>query len=68
MNEERLQAMQRRMIRNMTTLGISMIAAGPIAWFFAPLGFALGPAFVVFGILSVVRASQLRSNITSSRR
>ena len=63
MSESRLIEMQRRMIWNLTTLGFGMIAAGPLAWFFAPMGFVLGPVFLVLGILSLIRASMLRDKI-----
>jgi hypothetical protein len=53
--------MERRMVRNMITLGIGMIAAGPIMWFFMPFGFVFGTASFVLGILSIVRASTLAS-------
>jgi hypothetical protein len=61
MTESRLVEMERRMIRNMLTLGIAMLAAGPLMFFFAPFGFVIGPAFFVIGILSVVRAGTLAS-------
>ena len=59
MAQSRLGEMERRMVRNMITLGIAMIAAGPIMWFFMPFGFVFGTASLVLGILSIVRASML---------
>lgn len=49
------------MIRNMLTLGIGMIASGPVLWMFMPFGFIFGPALLVLGILCVVRAATLSS-------
>lgn len=54
--QSRLGEMERRMVRNMVTLGIAMLVAGPLIGFFAPFGFVLGPIVGVLGILSIVRA------------
>lgn len=61
MTQSRLGEMERRMIRNMLTLGIGMIASGPALWMFMPFGFIFGPALLVLGILCVVRAATLSS-------
>jgi hypothetical protein len=61
MTQSRLAEMERRMVRNMVTLGIGMLVAGPLLGFFAPFGFVIGPVVGVLGILSIVRASMLSS-------
>jgi len=66
MSQNHLKEMERRMIRNMVTLGVAMVVAGPLLGFFAPFGFLLGPIVGVLGILSIVRASMLAGRSKAS--
>jgi hypothetical protein len=70
MNEDRLREMQQRMLRNYRNGGIGLILVSPLLFLFMPLGAGMyfGPLTLVLGILSVVRASTLASNMKSPGR
>ena len=51
------------MVRNYMTSGIGMIVASPVVFFLAPFGLFLGSAVAVIGIITVVRAGMLSSEL-----
>ena len=59
-----LEEMQQRMLRNYMATGIGLTVAGPVMMFL-PLSFSfwIGILLLVVGILSIVRASTLASQI-----
>ena len=59
-----LEEMQQRMLRNYMVTGIGLMVAGPVMMFLSlSFSFWIGILLLVVGILSIVRASTLASQI-----
>jgi uncharacterized membrane protein HdeD (DUF308 family) len=59
-----LEDMQRRMLRSYMTTGIGLTVAGPVMMFLPfTMSFWIGLLLLVVGILSIVRAGMLSSQV-----
>jgi hypothetical protein len=66
--QARLGEMERRMLRNYMATGIGLTLGGPALMIApVPFGFWIGLLVLVVGILSIVRAASLSSNIKNKQ-